>query len=60
MQNAKQLFQKIIILLNNKIVDLTISETDKWCSFYQKGGKRFAYCLLAKRSSKISFGVWEM
>ena len=55
MQDSKQLFRNIAKHLNNKIVGLSVSETDKWCSFYQKGGKRFAYCSLAKKTSKISF-----
>jgi len=55
MQTSKELFQIIARQLNNKIAGLSVNETDKWCSFYQKGGKRFAYCLLAKKTPKISF-----
>jgi len=55
MQTSKELFYKIAKQLNDRIAGLTVTETEKWCSFYQKGGKRFAYCLLAKKSAKISF-----
>lgn len=53
---SKQLFYQLAEQLKKSIVGLSVSETDKWCGFYQKGGKRFAYILLAKRKSKID--VW--
>jgi len=55
MQTSKGLFQIIAKQLNDKIAGLLVNETDKWCSFYQKGGKRFAYCLLSKKTTNISF-----
>jgi len=55
MLTSKELFHKIVLELQKRIAGLTVSETEKWHSFYQKGGKRFAYCLLSKKSSKISF-----
>jgi hypothetical protein len=60
MQRSKELFQIIAKQLNDKVAGLSVNETSKWCSFYQKGGKRFAYCLLAKKTQKFLFGVWEM
>lgn len=53
---SKQLFYQLVKKLKNNIAGLTFSETDKWCGLYQKGGKRFAYILLAKRKPKIS--IW--
>ena len=53
---SKQLFYQLAEQLKKHIVGLSVSETDKWCGFYQKGGKRFAYILLAKRKPKID--VW--
>lgn len=53
---SKQLFYQLAERLKKNIVGLSVSETDKWCGFYQKGGKRFAYILLAKRKPKID--VW--
>jgi hypothetical protein len=53
---SRQLFHQIIDLLKNMIAGLSVSETDKWCSIYQKGGKRFAYILLARRKPKID--IW--
>ncbi len=53
---SKQLFYQLAEQLKKNIVGLSVSETDKWCGFYQKGGKRFAYILLAKRKPKID--VW--
>jgi putative restriction endonuclease len=55
MQTSKELFHAIAKRLNDKIAGLNVVETDKWYSFYQKGGKKFAYCSLAKRTAKISF-----
>jgi len=53
---SKQLFNQLAKQLKKIIAGLSVSETDKWCSFYQKGGKRFAYILLAKRKPKID--IW--
>jgi putative restriction endonuclease len=53
---SKQLFYQLAEQLKKHIVGLSVSETDKWCGFYQKGGKRFAYILLAKRRPKID--IW--
>ncbi|MBI4377968.1 MAG: hypothetical protein HY578_02605, partial [Nitrospinae bacterium] len=53
---SKQLFYQLAKRLKKIIAGLSVSETDKWCSFYQKGGKRFAYILLAKRKPKID--IW--
>ena len=53
---SKQLFYQLAEQLKKCIVGLSVSETDKWCGFYQKGGKRFAYILLAKRKPKID--IW--
>ena len=53
---SKQLFYQLAEQLKKHIVGLSVSETDKWCGFYQKGGKRFAYILLAKRKPKID--IW--
>lgn len=53
---SKQLFYLLAERLKNNIVGLSVSETDKWCSLYQKSGKRFAYILLAKRRPKVS--IW--
>lgn len=53
---SKQLFYQLAEQLKKNIVGLSVSETDKWCGFYQKGGKRFAYILLAKRKPKIE--IW--
>ena len=53
---SKQLFYQLAEQLKKHIIGLSVSETDKWCGFYQKGGKRFAYILLAKRKPKID--IW--
>ncbi|MBL8098579.1 MAG: HNH endonuclease [Anaerolineales bacterium] len=53
---SKYLFQQLSKKLRKTIAGLSISETDKWCSFHQSGGKKFAYFLLAKRKPKID--VW--
>lgn len=53
---SKYLFQQLAKKLSNLIAGLYISETDKWCSFHQSGGKKFAYALLTKRKPKID--VW--
>ncbi len=53
---SKQLFYQLAGQLKKVIVGLVVSETDKWCSLYQKGGKRFAYILLHKWKPKID--VW--
>jgi putative restriction endonuclease len=50
------LFRELAMRLGKTIAELEISESEKWCSFNQKGGKRFAYFLLAKKQTKIS--VW--
>lgn len=55
---SKQLFYQLVERLKKNIVGLSVSETDKWCGFYQKGGKRFAYILLARRKPKID--VWYL
>ncbi len=55
-RTSKQLFYQLAGRLKKIIAGLSVSETDKWCGFYQKGGKRFAYILLAKRKSKID--IW--
>lgn len=59
MQNlsiSKQLFYQLAKRLKEIIAGLSVSETDKWCSFHQKGGRRFAYILLAKQKPKIE--IW--
>ena len=53
---SKQLFYQLAEQLKKNIVGLFVSETDKWCGFYQKGGKRFAYILLTKQKPKID--IW--
>lgn len=53
---SKQLFYQLAEQLKKIIVDLSVSVTDKWCGLYQKGGKRFAYILLAKRKPKVT--IW--
>ena len=53
---SKRLFYQLAEQLKKSIVGLSVSETDKWCGFYQKGGKRFAYILLTKTKPKID--VW--
>ena len=53
---SKQLFYELAGQLKKFIAGLSVSETDKWCGFYQKGGKRFAYILLHKRKPKID--IW--
>ena len=53
---SKQLFHQLKGQLKNIISGLSVSETDKWCGIYQKGGKRFAFILLAKRKPKID--IW--
>lgn len=53
---SKQLFYQLAEQLKTSIVGLSVSETDKWCGFYQKGGKRFAYILLTKIKPKID--IW--
>lgn len=53
---SKHLFRQLAGQLKRLIVGLTISESDKWCSFHQKGGKKFAYVLLTKQKPKID--VW--
>jgi len=53
---SKQLFYQLAEQLKKTIVGLSISESDRWCGFYQRGGKRFAYILLAKRKPKID--IW--
>ena len=53
---SKQLFYQLAEQLKKNIVGLSVSETDKWCGFYQKGGKRFAYILLTKTKPKID--IW--
>ena len=53
---SKQLFYQLAEQLKKTIVGLSISESDRWCGFYQRGGKSFAYILLAKRKPKID--IW--
>jgi putative restriction endonuclease len=53
---SKQLFYRLATQLKKNIAGLSISETEKWCSFNQRGGRRFAYILLAKRKPKID--IW--
>lgn len=53
---SKQLFHQLVEQLEKNIAGLYVSETDKWCGVYQKGGKRFAYILLAKTKPKID--IW--
>lgn len=53
---SKQLFYQLAEQLKTSIVGLSVSETNKWCGFYQKGGKRFAYILLTKTKPKID--IW--
>lgn len=53
---SKQLFHQLAERLRKVIAGLSVSETDKWCGLYQKGGKRFAYILLTKQKPKIA--VW--
>jgi putative restriction endonuclease len=53
---SKQLFYQLVERLKKIIAGLSVSETDKWCGLYQKGGKRFAYILLAKKKPKVS--IW--
>lgn len=53
---SKQLFYQLVAKLEKNIAGLYISETDKWRGVYQKGGKRFAYILLAKTKPKID--IW--
>lgn len=53
---SKQLFYQLTERLKKNIAGLSVSESDKWCGLYQKGGKRFAYILLAKRKPKID--IW--
>lgn len=56
LSTSKQLFYQLAELLKKNIAGLSVSESDKWCGLYQKGGKRFAYILLAKRKPKVS--IW--
>ena len=49
-------FYQLAKRLKEIIAGLSVSETDKWCSFHQKGGRRFAYILLAKQKPKIE--IW--
>jgi len=53
---SKQLFHQLVKQLEKFIAGLYVSETDKWCGIYQKGGKRFAYVLLSKTKPKID--IW--
>lgn len=53
---SRQIFRQLAGKLTRSILGLSVSETDKWCSFHQKGGKKFAYILLTKHKSKID--VW--
>lgn len=53
---SKQLFYQLAEQLKKTIVGLSVSESDRWCGFYQRGGKRFAYILLAKQKPKID--IW--
>ncbi len=53
---SKQLLYQLAEQLKKNIVGLSVSESDKWCGFYQRSGKRFAYILLAKRKPKID--IW--
>jgi putative restriction endonuclease len=55
MENSLWLLQLLISQLKEKIFELSVHETEKWYSFYQKGDRKFAYCLLAKKTPKISF-----
>jgi len=56
LNTSKQLFHQLVGQLEKNIAGLYISETDKWCGIYQKGGKRFAYVLLTKTKPKID--IW--
>jgi hypothetical protein len=49
METSIQIFGELAQRLSNKIAEFEVSESEKWCSFNQKGGKRFAYFLLAKK-----------
>ena len=53
---SKQLFYQLTVRLKKKIVGLSVSESEKWCGLYQKGGKRFAYILLTKTKPKVD--IW--
>ncbi|MDR0486288.1 MAG: HNH endonuclease, partial [Elusimicrobiota bacterium] len=56
MPESENLFNSLSLLLNQKIPDLIVSKSKKWMCFAQKGAAKFAWCLLAKKSPKIS--VW--
>jgi putative restriction endonuclease len=53
---SKQLFHQLVEQLKRNIAGLYFSETDKWCSVYQKGGRKFAYILLSRTKPKID--IW--
>ena len=53
---SKQLFYQLVERLKKNIAGLYFSESDKWCSVYQKGDRKFAYILLSKTKPKID--IW--
>ncbi len=53
---SRQIFYQLVEQLKRNIAGLYFSETDKWCSVHQKGGRKFAYILLSKTKPKID--VW--
>ncbi len=55
---SKTLLKALIDAMRNKVAGFTFSETQRWCGFYQKGGKRFAYILKSKTKPKIDIWSW--
>lgn len=53
---SKHFFHQLVEQLKKHTAGLYFSETDKWCSVYQKGDRKFAYILLSKTKPKID--IW--
>lgn len=56
LNTSRYFFHQLVARLKNHIAGLYFYESDKWCSVYQKGNKKFAYILLSKTKPKID--VW--
>jgi putative restriction endonuclease len=54
--SSKHLFNQLAKRLKKSIAGLSVSESNKWYSFNQKGGKKFAYLLLGKQ--KVKLDIW--
>ncbi len=55
---SRLLLDSLIEKMKFKMHGFNISESPRWCGFYQKGGKRFAFILKSKLKPKIEVWCW--